>query len=259
MFEQERVVVRLQQYVMRQSNIAICFLSGSFGRKQEDGYSDLDVGLVFKNDGARDRTWQDRRTLVNEAMPYVPSKSFDAEHVRPFFHIALYSNGAKVDYRFETRAELLPNPWDRDLRILKESADQWGQTFQQACAQIGFAQPRITGAELEAIDKRFWVMFWDIYRLVARGDTDKSFTIYLELLHFSLPPLLNILPPEDPAYSSLQQAFFNKDARATRQQLAQLLDAYLAARTAVIRRLNLIFEINQGFESSIRKLVERHK
>jgi hypothetical protein len=258
MFEQERVLVRLQQYVLRESDILVCYLAGSFGRRQEDEYSDMDVGLVFANDAKREWAWQKRRDLVNEAMPYVPARSFDAEHIRPFFHIALYSNGAKVDYRFETQTDLQPNPWDRDLRILKDTADQWGEQYQHACRQLYFQQPRITATELAAIDDRFWVMFWDVFRLVLRGDIDKPFTIYLELLQFSLPPLLNVLPPEDPAYAGLQRAYFGPDTKATLKQLAQLLEAYVAARTAVIRRLNLMFEVNQSFESGIRKLVERH-
>jgi hypothetical protein len=34
----------------------------------------------------------------------------------------------------------------------------------------------------------------DIYRLLRRGDHDKPFSIYLELLYFILPDLLQLLP-----------------------------------------------------------------
>jgi hypothetical protein len=131
-------------------------------------------------------------------MQYVPAKSFDAAHVRPYFHIALYSNGTKADYRYELQAELQPNPWDRDIRILKDR-DGWAEQYQAASGRALLPQPRLTAAELTALDERFWIMLWDTYRLLRRGDADKPFTIYLELLHFSLPPLLHVLPPEDPA------------------------------------------------------------
>lgn len=255
MFEQERVIVRLQQKVLAERDIAVCFLSGSYGRRQEDGYSDIDVALLFEADAKKVAAWQHRRDFVRSVTPYVPAKSFDAEHVRPFFHIALYSNGAKVDYRFETLAEQQPNPWDRDIRLLKDQ-DGWGERYQAACAQTRMTLPRLTAAELQRLDDRFWIMFWDVFRLVIRGDHDKPFTIYLELLHFSLPPLLSILPPEEPARQGLLQAYFNKDTKATAGHLRNLLEAYLAARTAVIRRLNLQFSADTRFEAEIKKLVE---
>jgi hypothetical protein len=118
--------------------------------------------------------------------------------------------------------------------------------------------PRLSTAELTDLDNRFWVMFWDVFRQVLRGDPDKPFEVYVQLLHFSLPPLLRVLPPEDPARRGLQQAFFGQDTKATARQMAHLLAAYLAARSAVIQRLNLDFTPNHTFESAIQKLVQRH-
>jgi hypothetical protein len=257
MFEQDRFIVRLQQKVAREAGIMACFLAGSFGRRTEDAFSDLDVALVFDSKAGRDAAWEQRETFVREILPYVPAKSFDAAHVRPYLHIALYSNGAKVDYRFENRAELMPNPFDRELRILKDPVG-WAETYQAQCAQTFLPPQRISSAEIKALDHRFWVMFWDVYRLLLRGDTDKPFTIYLELLHFTLPALLRLLPPEDPAYQGLLAAYFTRDAPATRQQMKTLLVAYLAARSAVIRRTNVHYMPDSGFERSVRGLVERH-
>ncbi|HEX6387187.1 MAG TPA: hypothetical protein VF177_21175 [Anaerolineae bacterium] len=257
MFEQDRVIVRLQQRVLAERDIEVCFLSGSYGRRRDDAYSDLDVALVFADEGSREVAWRNRRDFAQSVLPYVPAKSFDADHVRSYFHIALYSNGAKVDYRYEARNALLPNPWDRDIHILKDNQDGWGEHFHAASAQAPLVQERITGQQLEQIDDRFWVMFMDVFRLLLRGDHDKPFTIYLELLHFTLPPLLRVLPPEEPARPALLQAQFNRDMKATRRHLAQLLDAYLAARSAVIRRLDLAFVPNNAFETQIQRLVKR--
>jgi predicted nucleotidyltransferase len=258
MFEQDRVIVRLQQRVMADSDIEICFLAGSYGRRTEDAYSDLDVALVFPNELRRDFAWNKRRAFVKSVTPYVPCKSFDAEHVRPFFHIALYSNGAKVDYRYEVKEQMSPNPWDRDIRILKES-EGWAAQYQAQCAQTYLQRPHMTAAELQAIDERFWVMFWDVYRQVARGDYDKPFTAYLELLHFTLPPLLHVLPPEDPAHQALLKASYSADTKGTAVHLRQLLAAYLGGRTAVVRRLNLPFNPDTSFETQIQRVLERTK
>ncbi|MCP4425055.1 MAG: hypothetical protein GY803_11215 [Chloroflexi bacterium] len=254
-FEQDRVLVRLQQRVLEESAIAACFLSGSFGRRAEDAYSDLDVALVFADAAARKRAWAERRPFAQSVLPYVGIKSFDGTHVRPYFHIALYSNGAKVDYRYETKETLQPNSWDGDIRILKDDGG-WATQFQAASVRLAMPQPRLTTAELTALDERFWVMFMDVYRLLKRGDHDKPFTIYLELLHFTLPPLLQALPPEDPARQNLLRASYSSDTKKTLSQLVELLNAYVGARTAVIRRHDLDFAVDDRFETAVRRLVK---
>lgn len=256
MFEQERFIGRLQRHVVADPAIQVCFLSGSFGRRVDDAYSDVDIVLVYGDEPARAKAWGQRHEFVRSVMPYVPSRSFDAGHGRPFLHIALYSNGTKADYRFETLTGLQPNPDDREIRILKDSG-QWGEEFQAASARLAPPQPYISPAELQALDDRFWVMLWDVLRLLKRGDVAKPFTIYLELLHFSLPPLLAALPREDPAQQGLLRAGYGRDTGATARGLAELLDAYLAARAAIIRRQNLPPAANSAFESEIKRLVEK--
>ncbi len=255
MFEQDRTLVRLQQRVLAERAIAASFLSGSFGRRVEDAYSDLDVALVFADAARRDMAWTDRRAFAQSVLPYVPAKSFDGEHVRPFFHIALYSNGAKVDYRYETKESLRPNPWDRDIRILKD--DGWLAQFQAESARVPWPQPYLTADELTALDNRFWVMFMDVFRLLKRGDYDKPFTVYLELLHFTLPLLLRALPPEEPARQQLLRASYSQDTQETAVHIANLLTAYLAARAAVIRRFDLGFVVDDRFETAVQQLIKR--
>jgi hypothetical protein len=256
MFEQERVIGRLQRRVLADPDILVCFLSGSMGKRTSDDYSDLDAALLFRDEERRERAWAARRDFTQSIMPYVAVKSFDAAHVRPFFHVALFSNGCKVDLRYETLETLQPNPWDAQIRILKDQRG-WGETFQAASAQQALPQPRLRSDELQALDDRFWVMFWDALRLLKRGDVDKPFTVYLELLHFTLPGLLQTLPANDPARQNLLQANFSRDAQATLQHLTRLLDAYLAARGAVVQRHNLAFAPNRPFEREIQRLLER--
>ena len=257
MFEQDRFIVRLQQSIMRDADVEICFLTGSHGRRNEDAYSDVDVVLVFPDTASRDAAWARRHEFVRSILPYVPARSFDADHIRSYLHVALYSNGAKVDYRYEARGEIAPQLEDREIRILKDS-DRWAESYQAASARIIPTQTRVEAADLERIDNRFWGLFWGVFRQLLRGDTRTPFTTYLELLYFTIPPLLRALPPEDPAHQGLIQAFYSREARPTLQQLHHLFDAYLAARSAVIRRHHTGYIPDGAFERGIEQILKRH-
>lgn len=256
MFEQDRFIVRLQQSVMRESAIQSCFLTGSHGRRAEDAYSDLDVVLVFADEAARAAAWADRRDFSQSVLPYVPARSFDSGDEGVYLHSALYGNGAKVDYRYETRASLQPDPADREVRVLKDTAG-WAEEYQAASARAIVARPRVEAAELERIDNGFWIMFWDVYRQLLRGDAETPFATYLDLLHATLPPLLDALPPEDAAYQGLIQVAYNRDPQATLDHLQSLLEAYLAARSAVIRRHHVGFVPDGSFERALRETMRR--
>ncbi len=266
MFEQDRMLMRLQQRVNSERPILACFLSGSYGRRQADAYADLDVTLVFAQETEREAAWRQRHDFVQSIMPYVAVKSFDAAPIgaapvgapqaQPYLHIALFANGSKVDFRYETSASLPPNPWDRDIRILKDS-DGWAAQFQQASQRLALPRPHLTLAELQALDNRFWVLYWEVLRLLLRGDHERPFPIYLELLHLTLPPLLAVLPVEDMAHQGLLRASFGRDTKATVRHMSELLQAYLAARTAVSRRLQLNFLPDTPFENNIQSLLKR--
>ncbi len=256
MFEQERFIGRLQRHVQADPSVLVCFLSGSFGRRAEDVYSDVDITLVYSGDAPRELAWAGRQEFVKAVMPYVAVRSFDADHARAYLHVALYSNGTKADFNFQTMDGLAPRPQDRELRILKDT-ERWGEQHQTASSRLAPAQPYISPADLTELDNRFWIMLWNALRLLKRGDADKPFVIYLRLLNFTLPPLLGALPPEEPARQRLIHADYTRDTAATARGLGALLDNYLAARAAVIRRQNLVYPINTAFESEIKRLVER--
>ena len=256
MFEQERLIGRLQRRVMDEPDISACFLSGSFGRRASDPYSDLDVTLIFPDNASKVRAWRNRVQFAKSIMPYISLKSFDGVHIRPYFHNVLFANGSKVDIRFEDQNSLTPNPWDSQIRILKDTAG-WAEDFQMKSSHQALSQASMNNQELMLLDQRFWVMFWDILRLLARGDADKPFSIYLELMHFTIPPLLQALPPEIPARTNLIEAYFSQNAEATASHMKALLNAYIAARSAVVQRYHLQFSSDQSFESQIQRLVDR--
>lgn len=258
MFEQDRLLVRLQQRVQQMSDVLVCYLTGSFGRGSQDSYSDLDITLVFEDDEHRESAFAERREFVQSVLPYVPARSFDASHVRPYFHVALYSNGAKADYLYETVASSRPSQYEKDIRLLKDTGDI-GRQFQMAASKLKqtIPQPTIGVEELAELDDRFWVMFMDIYRQLRRGDYDKPYAVYLELLYFTIPQILRLLPPEEAARQSLIQARYEHDTRATTDHMIDLMDAYLDARAAIVRRHNLIFEPNQSFETALLSIIRK--
>jgi hypothetical protein len=256
MFEQERVIGRLQRRVMAEPAIMACFLSGSFGRRADDDYSDVDVALIYMDDAARDAAWKQREDFAKSVMPYVPLKAFDAKHIRSYFYITLLSNGSKFDYRYESAESLQPNPWDSQIRILKDS-NAWAEGYQAQSARLSKPQPAITSSELIDLDQRFWVMFWDVLRLLARGDSDRPFPIYLEILSFTLPTLLNVLPHNDPSRERLINAYYSRDTRATAKHLTELMESYLAARQTIVQQYHLQPVGDQAFESEIRRLIAK--
>lgn len=257
MFEQDRVLVRLQQRVLGEEAILVCFLTGSYGRGTQDSYSDLDVTLVFSDEEDRTTYFKGRHEFAQSVLPYVPARTFDATHIRPYFHIALYANGTKVDYLYETKATLQPTPWIREIRLLKDK-DGWGQQFKEMSARQPAAIPRptISVQALKELDDRFWVMFMDIYRQLRRGDYDQPYEVYLQLLYFTVPELLSLLPEDIQARKGLIQSNYGHDAKENLRHFRELLVAYLEARDAVVQRHKLNYSADQNFEREILKLTE---
>lgn len=258
MFEQDRVLVRLQQHLLRESRVVACFLAGSYGRRAEDGYSDLDVVLVCSDQFAREQLWRDRKKFVDASMPYVRFKSFDAEHVRPYFHVVLYENGAKVDFLFTTKDELDPTVHHRDVRVLKD-AQGWVEGHQARSRQAYEPVPQFSYTELKAVDEQFWVMFWDVFRLVLRGDFAKAFPVYLHLTSEVLQPLVQVLTQEDVLRLALFRARFGYDRQETLHHMRDLLTGYLGIRETMNGRYHLRFMPDTTFENAIRRLVDKQK
>ncbi len=256
MFEQERMIGRIQRRVATDFNIYACFLSGSFGQRASDGYSDIDLTLVFANDAALENAWRNRSQYSKSIMPYISAKAFDAQHISPYFYSILFSNGSKLDLRFATKDSLDPNPWDSKIRILKDT-ESWAESFQAQSRILPLPQTTISHQELSLLDQRFWVMYWDVLRLMARGDTEEAFPIYLEMLQFTFPSLLKALPPQTPIQAELVSACFRSDADMRSSNMKGLLTAYIEARQFLVDHYHLQFAGDLSFENQIQRLVEK--
>ena len=64
MFEQERFIGRLQRHAQSDPSVLVCFLHGSFGRRAEDAYSDVDITLVYAGQTERENAWRGRQEFV---------------------------------------------------------------------------------------------------------------------------------------------------------------------------------------------------
>jgi len=257
MFEQDRVLVRLQQFILKDENIKVCFLAGSYGRGTQDNYSDLDLILIFADEDSKTLAYEARHEFVRSVLPYLSAKSFDADHVIPNLHIALYGNGAKVDYLFET-FNMKPRFEYQEMRTLKDQ-DGWAQAFLRECAaQPPSAARAATAADiLSNIDNRFWIMFMDVYRRLLRGDHDAPYPIYIQMIYFTIPSLLELLPAEDPAHQALIDIHYSSATRTTIDHMKRLLKAYLGAREAIVQRHQLYFPVDSAFEREILRKIEQ--
>lgn len=257
MFEQDRVLVRLQQRVSLESSIAVCYLVGSYGRGSQDRYSDLDVVLLYQNEVERNQAYLDRRSFTSSILPFVSVKSFDSGAYR---HIALYSNGAKVDFQFDALDVKKPSWSDRHILILKDTPDGWGRRLQEEAQKLTATAPvfSISSQELNLLDERFWILFANVYRQILRGDFQKPFPDYLRLLNSTLPTLLKLLPLDEPARRDLIKSSFGANTEQTREHLEKLLNAYLQARNRIVEIHNLEFRPDQRFERDVKGIFSSH-
>ena len=253
MFEQDRFIVRLRQKLNGDPSIVAAWLGGSHGRNQPDPFSDLDIVMLFADDEARERAWARRVDFCQNVMAYVAAKSRD-EGDR---HITLYANGTLAEFAFLSRATLQPHPDDADIKILKDSADNLAANHQQDSAMLQPPRARVSAAELQTLDDAFWIQFWDVYRVVRRGDSEKPFVGYVKLLADTLPTLTGWLLPNSAERRQLINLHYTRDAATTRAHLLTLLDAYRAARAAVIKQHQLDFRIDSAFEREIDRVMKK--
>lgn len=256
MYEQERFIVRLRQRLLAEPAIVAAWLSGSFGRDAADGFSALDVTLLYADDRARDDAWRNRADFCHSILAYVPARSVDDQDIA-HCHITLFANGALVRFHFAGQTSLAPTVRDQQIKILKDSADKRAANHAAQSAHAAALRQTPTVSQLRLIDDHFWVGFWDVYRQLRRGVAERPFAAYLTLLAETLPPLLEWLPVEDAAHQRLIDVHYSRDARQTLADLRRLLEAYLAARQSVISRYQLDYRPDSSFETQIDRALSR--
>jgi predicted nucleotidyltransferase len=260
MFEQDRVLVRLRQRIAREQQIRVCFLTGSYGRGTQDKFSDLDLVLVYKDERSRNLAYEQRLDFARSVLPFLPVRSYDAEHIRPYLHSALYGNGTKVDYQYAAMINMNPTEHFRNVLLIKDTDQDWGRELQISSEQLSpsLEKTSISTQELTELDDVFWVLFMEVYRQVLRGDQISPFTTFLHLLYSTLPKILALLPINDPSQRSLARSLYDDDSVITLDFLRQFLKNYLEARSKIVRRFNLDFQLDSPFERELKKIVANH-
>ena len=247
MFEQERVLTRLQLRVNRDGGIVVCLLGGSFGRRAADGYADLNVLLGFDGPAGRQQAWEARTAFAASVLPYVACTARDEqEGLR-----ALYGNGALVTYAYHLASDL------RDLggvRVLKAPAG-WPEPDPTPAPAAALPPP--TSQTLADLDAAFWPTFWNILRRTLRGENERPFPAYVQLLHDALPPLLDWLPAGHPLRTDLIQRRYGTDAAGNAAELQRLLTSYRQARDAVIAVHRLDYRPDPRLENELLRLLAR--
>lgn len=256
MYEQDRFIVRLRQQINSNPAIVAAWLGGSYGRNQPDPFSDLDITLVFLDDAARDRAWTHRADFCQNILAYVAAKSQD-HPLYDYRHNVLYANGTLADVGFCSANSLEPRHQDSDIKILKDSADKIAELQQMQSATLGNRRIVVRSADLKSLDDAFWIQFWDVYRVVRRGDTQKPFIDYVRLLADTLPNLIAWLLPNSPERQQLINLQYTLDPLATRAHLQSLVFAYRAARAAIIKQNRLDFQLNGAFEREIERVLKK--
>jgi predicted nucleotidyltransferase len=257
MFEQDRVLVRLRQQIARDRDIKVCFLTGSYGRGTQDEYSDLDLVLVYRDKNDLLKAFERRSEFASSILPFVPVQSYDADHIRPFLHSALFGNGARVDFQYAAMTEMGPESYFRKILLLKDTDDGWGRNLQISSerSSIITKDATISARELSELNETFWVLFMEVYRQVQRGDQYGPFTTYIHLLNMMIPKILNLLPADDPSYQILAQSIYDEDTTKTLQFLRLLLRSYLEARATIVDQYNLEFRLDSPFERELKKII----
>jgi hypothetical protein len=126
-----------------------------------DEESDLDVGVCFGDEAAREAAWE-RRWEWDIAPWFL---RFDADHVKPYFVIYLYDPKVKVDISLHTPNDL-PAPEGGPYVL---AWDDTGRLADWAAVAVP-PPPEVDWSTAVHEDERFWA--WLVYSLqhVRRGE-----------------------------------------------------------------------------------------
>jgi Nucleotidyltransferase domain len=157
--DHKRVLKALLEFFEKDPDAVGAWVSGSIARGNADAYSDIDVGVCFRDDAARKAMWSHRWEW-----PIAPwFHRFDADHVRPYFVIYFFEPAVKADIALYVDEEL-PPPEGGPYRI---GWDRLGHLSAWAARQSD-RNADWTLAVHE--DERFWAWTYYCLRHVDRGE-----------------------------------------------------------------------------------------
>lgn len=254
MFEQERTLNRLQQRVGLIPGLTAAFLVGSRGGRGAHADADFDVVMVYRSLTGKEAARYSWPTMAAELLPYVAAIVHQAAS-NPDHLIALFANGAKFDLYFYAEEEVSPHPRFQSIRILHDTAS-WAQDLTSRSAALTLIErPVISDQQLADLDRQFWTGIWEVARLTRRGEVDRPFPIFVDLLNKAIAPLLAVLPADAPVAQALAEINFSRQPVDNRAMVQQLIPRYQAARSAVVENLQLSFQPHEAVERELVKLI----
>jgi predicted nucleotidyltransferase len=160
--EHKRVLEAILAFFARQPGAVGAFVSGSVASRTADPYSDLDVGILFDGEAARDRVWE--RRLEWDIAPWF--HRFDADHVKDHFVIYLYEPGVKADLNLHVPHDLPRPPGVR----FEPLWDETGELVRWAAEVDALPVPEPDWSEALHEEERLWAWLYFCVRHVERGE-----------------------------------------------------------------------------------------
>ena len=138
-------------------------VAGSIAGGFADEHSDLDVGVFFADEGARERAWADRWKW--DLGPWF--HRFDADHVRPHFVIYLLEPGIKTDIPLNLVSDP-PTPAGAPYEVLWDETGDVTRWVEASNAGRVELPPDWSDAVHE--DERFWAWLYYSVLHMRRGE-----------------------------------------------------------------------------------------
>jgi hypothetical protein len=157
--EHRRVLEAILAFFRRDRSAVGAWVSGSIARGDGDEYSDLDVGVCFRDEASLAAAWSHRGQW-----PIAPwFHRFDADHVRPYLIIYFFEPAVKADIALYL-VEDLPPPGGGPYRVAWDDAGiliEWATRGSDREADWDLAVHE---------DERFWAWTYYCVRHVERGE-----------------------------------------------------------------------------------------
>jgi hypothetical protein len=139
------------------------YVAGSIASRLADEHSDLDVGVFFADEDARERAWAERWEW--DLGPWF--HRFDADHVRPYFVIYLLDSDVKVDIPLNT-VDYPPTPDGAPYEVLWDDTGDVTRWVDAANSGRFELPPDWSDAPHE--EERFWAWIYYSILHMRRGE-----------------------------------------------------------------------------------------
>ena len=137
--------------------------SGSVARGVADEFSDLDLGVFFADEAARDAAWERRWEWAIGPCFH----RFDADHVRPHFVIYLFEPGVKTDLPLHLVTDP-PAPDGAPFEVLWDATGEVARWVEASNAGMRERPPDWSEAAHE--EERLWAWAYYCVRHLQRGE-----------------------------------------------------------------------------------------